>query len=42
MDEKVETLRSETETEEEGSPAAQEENAVDTAATTPPRVLDLN
>ena len=42
MDEKVETLRSETETEEEGSPAAQEENAADTAATTPPRVLDLN
>ena len=42
MDEKVETLRSETETEEERSPAAQEENAADTAATTPPRVLDLN
>jgi transcription termination factor Rho len=42
MDEKVETLRSETETEEEGSPAAQEENAADTAATTPPGVLDLN
>jgi transcription termination factor Rho len=42
MDEKVETLRSETETEEEGSPAAQEENAADTAATTPPRVFDLN
>jgi transcription termination factor Rho len=35
-------LRSETETEEEGSPAAQEENAADTAAATPPRVLDLN
>src|SRR5262245_45499530 len=42
MDEKVETLRSETETEDEGSPAAQEENAADAAATTPPRVLDLN
>ena len=42
MDEKVEILRSETETEEEGSPAAQEESEADTAATTPPRVLDLN
>ena len=42
MDEKVETLRSETETEEEGSLAAHEESEADTAATTPPRVLDLN
>jgi len=42
MDEKVETLMSEAETEEEGSPAVQEENAADTAAPTPPRVLDLN
>jgi transcription termination factor Rho len=42
MDEKVEILRSETEAEEEGSPAAQEESEADTAATTAPRVLDLN
>jgi transcription termination factor Rho len=42
MDENVETLGSETEIEEEGSRAAQEEKATDTAATTPPRVLDLN
>ena len=42
MDENVETLGSETEIEEEGSRAAQEEKATDTAATTPPPVLDLN
>ena len=43
MDEKVETLRSQTETVEAGVPPAREQDAADTAAaTTAPRVLDLN
>ena len=42
MDEKVETLRSQTETVEEGVPPAHEQDAADTAATTAPRALDLN
>jgi transcription termination factor Rho len=42
MDEKVETLRSQTETVEAGVPSAHEQDAADTAATTAPRALDLN
>src|SRR6266550_8301479 len=42
MDEKVETLKSQTETEEAGLPPAREQDPADTAATTAPRVLDLN
>jgi transcription termination factor Rho len=42
MDEKVETLRSQTETAEAGVPPAQEQDAVETTATTAPRALDLN
>ena len=42
MDEKVETLESQTETAGEGVPPAQEQDAADTAATTAPRALDLN
>ena len=41
MDEKVETLRSQTETAEGRAPAP-EQQAADTAATTEPRTLDLN
>src|SRR5437763_2086018 len=42
MDEKVETLKSQTETEEAGVPPAREQDAASTAATTAPRALDLN
>ena len=42
MDEKVETLESQTETAGEDVPPAQEQDAADTAATTAPRALDLN
>lgn len=52
MDEKVETLRSQTDTAEQGVPVApergeggtpaHEQNAADTTATTAPRALDLN
>src|SRR4029077_15255679 len=42
MDEKVETLESQTETQGEGVPPAQEQDAADTAAPTAPRALDLN
>jgi transcription termination factor Rho len=42
MDEKVETLRSQTETVEAGVPPAYEQDATDTAAATAPRALDLN
>ena len=41
MDEKVETLKSQTETEEAGLPP-REQDPADTAATTAPRALDLN
>ena len=42
MDEKVETLESQTETQGEGVPPAQEQDAAKTAAPTAPRALDLN
>ena len=42
MDEKVEILRSETETVEAGVSAAHEQDAADTAAATAPGALDLN
>jgi transcription termination factor Rho len=42
MDEKVETLESQTETQGEGVPPAQEQDAADTAAPTAPHALDLN
>jgi transcription termination factor Rho len=42
MDEKVETLESQTETAGEGVPPAHEQDAADTAAITAPRALDLN
>ena len=42
MDEKVETLESQTETAGEGVLPADEQNAADTAATKAPRALDLN
>ena len=42
MDEKVETLESQTETAGDDVPPAQEQDAADTAATTAPRALDLN
>ncbi len=42
MDEKVETLESQTETAGDDVPTAQEQDAADTAATTAPRALDLN
>jgi len=42
MDEKVETLESQTETAGEAAPSADERDAADTAATTAPRSLDLN
>jgi transcription termination factor Rho len=42
MDEKVETLSSQTETVEAGVSPAHEQDAVDTAATTAPRALELN
>jgi transcription termination factor Rho len=42
MDEKVETLRSQTETVEAGVPPAHEQDAADTAATTAVCALDLN
>src|SRR5262249_47345492 len=42
MDEKVETLRGEGQTGEEGGPPAHEEDGPGAAATTAPRTLDLN
>src|SRR4029077_10428514 len=42
MDEKVETLESQTETQREDVPLAQEQDPSDTAAPTAPRALDLN
>src|SRR5213076_391050 len=42
MDEKVQTLKSQTETEEAGLPPAREQDPADAAATTAPRALDLN
>ena len=42
MDEKVETLGSQTETVEADVSPAQEQDAADTAAATAPRALDLN
>ena len=42
MDEKVETLESQTETQGEGVPPAQEQDPSDTAAPTAPGALDLN
>jgi len=42
MDEKVETLESQTETAGEGAPSAHEQDAADTAASTVLRALDLN
>ena len=42
MDEKVETLRSQTETGEGGTPAADDQDAANTAASTQPLTLDLN